>query len=234
MQFSLTNPKLNSLVTPSEETESIIHVWSNDIGVGISTFFFAASLSKLSQGKKVIYISTKSLFKTERFQQLMQFYTPFDPYNFLLYHPTSFAQQIEIIMNLEFLILEELRLLKKSSIGLIVLDGASILRHLELKSEEHNQKSLRVYNTTIATLEFIRTTYLIPILISNRAVIRIKDDKIISQPASNIVMEYWTKIRIKLERTDTPSLRNIKLEKHPTAQNLPIQIQTELTESGFI
>ncbi|MBN2157310.1 MAG: hypothetical protein JW776_14790 [Candidatus Lokiarchaeota archaeon] len=230
----MTNPKLNSLVTPSEETESIIHVWSNDIGVGISTFFFAASLSKLSQGKKVIYISTKSLFKTERFQQLMQFYTPFDPYNFLLYHPTSFAQQIEIIMNLEFLILEELRLLKKSSIGLIVLDGASILRHLELKSEEHNQKSLRVYNTTIATLEFIRTTYLIPILISNRAVIRIKDDKIISQPASNIVMEYWTKIRIKLERTDTPSLRNIKLEKHPTAQNLPIQIQTELTESGFI
>ena len=179
MQFSLTNQKLNSLVSSTDELASIIHIWG-DIGVGKSTLCYSAALSTLAQEKKVIYISTKSHFKTARFQQISNNYPQFNEYNFLLYTPTTFSQQTEIIMNLEFLILEEIRQLKKSSIGLIILDSVSILWHLEMKSDALNQKTLRALNTLVATMDHIRRMYNIPILITNRSVIRTQNTIAIS------------------------------------------------------
>jgi RecA/RadA recombinase len=219
-------------VSSTDELASIIHIWG-DVGTGKTTLCYAAALSTLVQKKKVIYISTKPKFKDGRFEEMMQNYPEFDEYNFLLYTPSTFSQQTEIIMNLEFLILEEIQQLKKTSIGLIVLDSASILRHLEMKSESINQKTLRTLNTTIATLDYIRRTYTIPILVTNRHVIRIKNDRNVVQPASNAVMKFWAKIRLKIQRTDSPAIRDIVLENHPTHQNLPYRIQSKLKESGF-
>ena len=232
MQFSLTNKKLNSLVSSADELASIIHIWG-DIGVGKTTLCYAASLSKLAQGKKVIYISTKAYFKESRFTEISSHYPSYDKYNFLLYTPSTFSQQTEILMNLEFLILEEIKHLQKTSIGLIVVDGVSILRNIEMGSEAKNNKTLRTLITTIATLDFIRRTYNIPILITNRPVIRVTDNRNVAQPASNVVMEFWGKTKIKIERTEVPTMREILLEHHPTQQNLPIRIQSHLTNSGF-
>ncbi len=234
MQFSVSNSILNSWISSSEETASIIHIWGDDIGVGKSTLCYVAALEKLAKGQKVVFISTKSYFNTQRFQQLKQNYQPFDPYNFLLYHPSTFSQQTEIVMNLEFLFLEEIKKFNKTNIGLIILDGASILRHLEMKSEPQNQKTLRVFSTIIASLDYLRITYEIPILVSNRSVIRIKDNQNVVQPASNAVMQYWGKISLKLQRTEDPSIRRITLERHPEKQNLPIQIDVKLSDNGFI
>jgi RecA/RadA recombinase len=232
MKFSLTNLALNSLISSKDELASIIHIWGES-GAGKTTLCFSASLSKLAQNKKVIYISTKSVFKSTRFSQLVSYYSPFDEYNFLLYHPSTFFQQMDIIMNLEFLILEEIHQLDKSSIGLIVVDGISILWHLEMKSDPSNQNTLRSLNTVLATLDYIRRTYKIPILIANRSVIRMNDDKNYTQPASNAVMEYWGKIKIKIDRTNDPSKRSIILENHPNETSLPKIISVDLTESGF-
>ncbi|TFG19769.1 MAG: hypothetical protein EU530_05160 [Promethearchaeota archaeon] len=232
MKFSLTNQKLNSLVPSTEESASVIHIWG-DVGVGKSTLCYGATLSTLAQEKRVIFISTKSHFKTARFKQMSKNYTQFNEYNFLLYTPTTFAQQAEIIMNLEFLILEEIRHLKKTSIGLIVLDSVSILWHLEMKSDALYQNTLRALNTLIATMDHIRRMYQIPILITNRSVIRTQNNRNFTQPASNAVMEYWGKTKLKIERVENPAIREIILESHPTRQNLPESIFAELTDSGF-
>jgi hypothetical protein len=64
-------------------------------------------------------------------------------------------------------------------------------------------------------------------------VIRAQENRNISQPASNAVMEYWGKLKMKIERTDNPSIRDIILENHPTKKNLPIRVSTKLTDSGF-
>jgi len=232
MQFSLTNQKLNSLISSTDETSSIIHIWG-DVGVGKSTLCYGAALSTLAQEKKVIFISTKSHFKSTRFQQISKKYPQIDEYNFLLYSPTTFSQQTEIIMNLEFLILEEIRQFKKTSIGLIVLDSVSILWHLEMKSDALNQKTLRALNTLVATLDYIRRKYNIPVLITNRSVIRTQNNRNIPQPASNAVMEYWGKVKIKIERTVSPAVRDIILESHPAQKNLPLRISTKLNDSGF-
>ena len=221
LQFSLSNKQINSLISQTDELASIIHIWG-DIGVGKTTLCYAAALSILAEGKKVIYVNAKSKFKDERFMEMAKYYPEFDHYNFLLYHPTSFSQQSEILMNLEFLLLEELRQLRVISVGLIILDNASILRHLEMKSESFNQKTLRALNTTIATLDYIRSTYKIPIIVTNRSVLRMKENYNFSQPASNVVMEYWAKFRIKIERCDNPGERNIILENHLNNSNLPV------------
>ena len=137
-------------------------------------------------------------------------------------------------MNLEFLILNEINMLGKTNIGLIIVDGASILRHLQMKSEEYNQKTLKILTTAIASLDHIRKTYEIPILITNRSVLRIKDNQNIPQPASNSIMEYWAKIRITIERTLSPAVRKISLDRHPTNQSLPREVKCTLVEKGFI
>lgn len=232
MQLSLTNQKLNSFISSKDATASVIHIWG-DVGVGKSTLCYSATLSFLTQEKKVIYISTKSHFKDARFRQISKNYAPFDEYNFILYSPTTFSQQTEIIMNLEFLILEEIRQMKKTSVGLIVVDGVSILWHLEMTSDASNQKTLRALNTLVATLDYIRRTYDIPVLITNRSVIRPQENRNISQPASNAVMEYWGKIKMKIERTDNPAMRDIILESHPAQKNLPKRVSTKLLDSGF-
>jgi hypothetical protein len=234
MQFSLSNGNLNSLISHSEENKGIIHIWGTDIGIGKSTLCYAAALSKLSAGKKVIFINTKSFFNYKRFQQLKKYYPSYDKYNFLLYNPRTFAQLTDIIMNIEFLILEEFHAFQKTSIGAIIVDGASILRHLELKTDDHNQKSMRVFSTLVASLEHIRLSYNIPIILSNRSVIRIKEHININQPASNAVMQYWAKFHIKLERTEIPKERKIILEYHPNASSLPIKVRATLADSGFI
>ena len=46
-------------------------------------------------------------------------------------------------------------------------------------------------------------------------------------------MEYWGKIKIKIERTDSPAMREIVLETHPTQKNLPKRISTQLSDPGF-
>jgi RecA/RadA recombinase len=233
MQFSLTNISLNSFISSTDEIANIIHIWG-DVGVGKTTLCYSAALSKLVLGKKVIYINTKSYFKEKRFKQIMKFYPAFDLYNFILYTPTTFSQQTEILMNLEFLVLEELNRLKKTNIGLIILDSASILRHLQMKSDSQNQKTLRTLNTTIATLDYLRRTYHIPIIVTSRSVIRIIDKKNIAQPAGNAVMEYWAKIWIAITRTENNIIRKITLQHHPTRKNLPQHLNLELSEKGFI
>jgi DNA repair protein RadB len=232
MQLSLTNQKLNSLISSKDESTSVIHIWG-DVGVGKSTLCYSAALAILAQEKKVIYISTKSYFKENRFHQISKNYPPFNIYNFLLYNPTTFSQQTEVIMNLEFLILEEIRQLKTTSVGLIVVDGVSILWHLEMTSDASNQKTLRALNTLIATLDYIRRTYNIPVIITNRSVIRTQENRNFSQPASNAVMDYWGKIKIKIELTENPAMRDIILESHSTKKNLPKRISTKLIDSGF-
>ena len=73
LQFSLTNSNLNSVISSTDEIATLLHIWG-DVGVGKTTLCYSAALSKLAQGKKVIYINTKSFFKLERFTQLKQYY----------------------------------------------------------------------------------------------------------------------------------------------------------------
>jgi len=232
VEFSLNNNNLNEIITPLDEKEGIISIWG-DVGIGKTTLCFSVTLSALSKQEKVIYINTKSYFKEERFNQIMGYYSKFDPYNLLIYNCDNFRQQVITIMNLEFLIKKEIELLGKSRVSLIVLDSASTLFQLAMSTKEKNIKLQSALNTILATLDYIRRTYGVTILITNRSTFRFNEklDKTIEQSSISSTIDFFSKTSIKIERTSQTAIRFFIIEKHP--RNLIRKLTINLAEDGF-
>jgi len=232
MNFSPQIHELNNLISTTDEQTGIISIWG-DVGVGKTTLCFGATLKTLSDDKKVIYINTKSFFKSERFLQVKKFYPDFNNSNFLVYNPSTFSQQIKIIMNLEFLILKEIKMLKHSNIGLIVLDTASTLKTLEMSSNDVNNKMQLMLNMGLATLDYIIREYKIPVIITNRLIHQYNElsDESIEKPSNANSVNFWAKSSFKIERTNKAGYRLLILEKHP--RNKLKNLKLKLSESGF-
>ncbi|MHA1728442.1 MAG: hypothetical protein ACTSWY_06885 [Promethearchaeota archaeon] len=234
MEFSPTNKEINRLIIEDDDTRGIISIWGG-VGSGKTTMCFGAALSHLSQGKKVIYINTKSFFKLERFNQMKIAYPEFDIFNFLVYNPKNFLQQVKIIMDLEFLILKEINMLGKTNIGLIILDTATTLRQLDMKLEEYNRKNQMVMNSILATLDYLLDKYNIPVIITNRSIISFEnsEDIPVERPSSARTMNYWVKLSIKIERTRKVGERIVLLEKYAGTRSKLKKITVTLTDRGF-
>lgn len=254
MKFSLKNNEINSLITEEYDKTGIILIWG-DTGVGKTTLCLTATLSMLSTGKKVLYINTKSFFKQERFDQMKKFYPDFNIYNFLVFSPKTLNQQTKIIMDLEFFILEEIHLLGETKIGLIVLDSATTLEQFALnyevmskkitedsgpgvkkaiqKSREYNQKLQIILTSSLATLEHVVLKYSIPVIITTRSTTRFDEvtKETIETPINPKILEYFSKISLKIERTSHTALRKLILRKHPNSKLKAVN--GFLSENGF-
>jgi hypothetical protein len=140
MEFSLSSSELNELINEEDERAGIICIWG-DSGIGKTTLCFNAALSVLSKGKKVIYLNTKPEFKTERLQQIKEFYPKFDIFNLLIFNIKSYNHLILTVMDIENLILNEIKLLGKANIGLIVIDTATTLLQLTMNFDVIRKKN---------------------------------------------------------------------------------------------
>lgn len=218
MRFTPTNTPINDFISEKDTLSGIISIWG-DVGVGKTTFCFAAALNVLNYGKKVIYISTARKFEFARLKLMLGRYRGINMEKFVVYNPDTISQLAKLVMNLEFLLLEEIRFLGKTSVGLIVLDTATGLFHTSIKSGYDSilKKQSNQLNIFLAELDKLREKYRIPIMITNRSVSSIKEDdeKVVSHQASPKTMAYWTKTSIKLERLSTPGYRAVILVKHP-------------------
>ncbi|MBD3353120.1 MAG: hypothetical protein GF364_16685 [Candidatus Lokiarchaeota archaeon] len=231
LQLSPTNNNINELIPESELKGAFIVFWG-DVGVGKTTLSLCASLSVLVSGKKVIYINTRPNFKYERFSQLKSSYKDFNKQYFILYNAETAKQLVKIIMRLEFLFLEEIRLLGRSSIGLVVLDTATTLFHVEMKSKNFNEKLQGDINNTLATLQFLATKYNIPVIVTDRLIRTYNDSgNNNTKPANERTISYFSTHLLKIERTENAGERILLLQKNP--KNLPKQIRTQLIRTGF-
>lgn len=235
MQISSINSQLNDIINENEENKGIISVWG-DVGVGKTTLCLTFALSKLAMGKKVIYIYTKPEFNKERFFQLKSAYKNFDLFNFILYTPKSVSELLDVIMSLEFLILEEKRLTGHSTIGLIVLDTCSTLFQLKIGSD-HNQEMDTKLGMILATLDFLITNYNIPAVITSRMVSKFSDSEniYIEYPAAEKVVNTFAFFSIKIERTEQVGYRELIIEKKNSEQSFiqHIRCKVKLSQFGF-
>jgi RecA/RadA recombinase len=138
-------------------------------------------------------------------------------------------------MNLEFLILKEIETLKlpKSNIGLIVLDTASTLKTLEMRSDDVNNKMQLMLNMSLATLDYLIREYKIPVIITNRLIRQYNaiSDESVEKPSNANSINYWAKTSIRIERTNKAGYRLLIFEKHP--RNILKRLIIKLSESGF-
>jgi len=174
-------------------------------GCGKTNLCLLVSCSQAKKGKKVIFIDTEGGFSVERIKQLAGENYEEILKNIFLLGPTSFEEQKKMFLKL-------LEKVKKEQIGLIIVDGMSMLYRLELgeidKSEERDR--IMEVNREIAkqmrTLAEIARKQKIPVIITNQVYSSFLPEeqwKNGVERETNIVggdlFKYWSKCIIELK-----------------------------------
>lgn len=207
-------------------------------GSGKTNFCLLAAVSQSKKGNKVIYVDTEGGFSIDRFKQLAG--ENYENYlkNILLLKPTTFKEQ-------EISFYKLLKELKSSSVGLIIIDGMTMLYRLELAeaksaSEEENDKKVKGINSQLATqmriLAEIARKRLIPILVTNQVYseflseeeFRAGKERGVNMVGGDI-LKYWSKCIIELKHEK--GKRKAILHKH---RSLPEkEFSFEITSAGI-
>jgi len=184
---------------------SIITMIAGVPGCGKTNLCFLVACSQAKKGKKVIFMDTEGGFSVERIKQIAGESYEEILKNIFLLEPTSFEEQKKMF----FKLLEKVR---KEQIGLIVVDGMSMLYRLELgevnKSEENDK--VREINREVArqmrALAEISRKQKIPVIITNQVYSSFLSEEQWRNGAekeTNIVggdlFKYWSKCIIELK-----------------------------------
>jgi len=210
--------------------KGIISIWG-DFGVGKTTLCLQTAINNVRHENKIIYIYSKSNFPAEKIIKLSK--ESIEPLKNITFIQTeSFEDLYNIVYNLEFLILNNIKL-KKEKFTLIVIDSLTDFYRLGLNKEK-KEKNYNInfnLNQILANLSFLNNIYNIDILIVNEKVNKLINNQIIEVQSGGKVMEYWVSLNIKIERTEVLKQRKLIITKHPEIQN--IEFTYNLTNEGF-
>lgn len=198
-------------------------------GCGKTNFCILVSVSQAKKGNKIIYIDTEGGFSVERFKQLAG--EEYEKYlgNIILLKPTSFSEQEKAFEKL-------LKEIKNQKIGLIVVDGMTMLYRLELaeakkKSEQEIQKINSKLAKQLRTLAEIARTKLIPVIVTNQVYseflseeeLRAGKEKTVHMVGGNL-LEYWSKCIIELQNNRGKKKAIIKKHRSLPEKTLDFEI----------
>lgn len=210
--------------------KGIISIWG-DFGVGKTTFSLQTAMNNVKHKNKIIYIYSKPNFPAEKIIKMSKGSME-TLKNITFIQTESFEDLYNIVYNLEFLILNNIKLMKEKY-TLIVIDSLTDFYRLALNKEK-KEKNYNInfnLNQILANLSFINNTYNIDILIVNEKVNKLINNKIIEVQSGGKVMEYWVSLNIKIERTEILKQRKLIITKHPEIQNE--EFTYSLTKNGF-
>ena len=221
-------PRLNEII---ESPEGIISVWG-DFGVGKTTFALQTAINTSSQGNKVIYIYSKPNFPSVRIGNILKDNLKKVLDNIVFIRTTDFTDLYNIIFNLEFLILDNLKE-KANSFGIIIIDSITDLYRLEL-TREKKEKNVSLnfqLNQILANLSYLFETYGIEVLVVNELTRKSHNDQTEEVQSGGNVMDFWVSYSIKIERTERLSVRNLTVRKY--RENKKFELSSILTNNGF-
>ena len=210
--------------------KGIISIWG-DFGVGKTTFSLQTAMNTVRHENKIIYIYSKPNFPAEKIIEMSK--GSIEMLKHITFIQTkSFEDLYNIVYNLEFLILRNIKLTKEKY-KLIVIDSLTDLYRLALNKDKKGENFNLNYNLNkiLANLSFINNTYNIDILIVNEKVNKLVNNQIIEVQSGGKVMEYWVSLDIKIERTKVLKQRKLIITKHPENKN--VEFTYNLTKSGF-
>lgn len=203
-------------------------------GSGKTNFCILASVSQAKKGNKVIYIDTEGGFSVERVKQMApEFEKVLE--NILILKPTSFDEQESSFSKM-------LREIKTNKIGLIVVDGMTMLYRLELAEaiKSKQESKIREINSKLAKqlriLAEIARTRNIPVLVTNQVYYQFLNDEELragkereGRMVGGDLLKYWSKCIIELK--SDAGKRKLLLRKH---RSLPEkEMQFEIINSGI-
>ena len=221
---------------------------------GKTNLCMLATVSQAKKGNKVIFIDTEGGFSIERFKQLAQEDFQESIQNVILLQPTSFEEQIKAF----FALLKELNpsdftrqnkneqktneVARKGKIGLIVVDGMTMLYRLELAEARTNKDEAKIdsVNSELAKqmriLSEISRKQNIPILITNQGYSEFLSEEELRAGkkkefymVGGSILQYWSKCIIELQ--NDRGKRKMVLRKH---RSLPEkEMEFEILSGGI-
>lgn len=197
--------------------KGVISTLYGPAGSGKTNLCILAAVSQAKKGNKVLYIDTEGGFSPERVKQVLNEDKKLDKVleNIILLKAASFEEQKKVFQNLEK---------RLKGIGLIIVDGMTMLYRLELGDaiKEKEDEKIKNINRELAKqmriLASLARKNNIPVLATNQVYSdfvqegeeRRKEDKY--HMVGGDIMKYWSKCIIEL--TKQGKARRARLVKH--------------------
>jgi len=229
MQFPLI--KINEFLKSTKAKEGVTSLWGN-FGVGKTTLSLQTAKKYALNRKRVLYIYTKPNLPFKKISNVFETNLEHVLENDLFIHTTNFDDLFNLIFNLEFGVLDDLKT-KNGALNLIIVDSMTDLYRLELNRDKKGKNFILNYklNQMLANLVSLKQKYEIDILIINETSRRTLEGQTYELESGGNVMQYWVANSIKIERTDIAN--NRKFIMHRGNDNNSFLLNTTLTKHGF-
>jgi len=199
--------------------EGVITTIYGTPGTGKSTLSFLYMISVLKDGKKVIFLDTEGSFNIERVLQIANSQNfDINLNDIIVKKIFSFDEQIEIINKLDKII--------NKKIGLVIVDSLVMLYRLKL-GDEPRKINIKL-SEQLMNLNRIARMNNFPVLVTNH-LYKIFDTNKEQMVGGNII-EYWSKVIIKLSRGK--DVFKLFLEKHIN-KKAGITLNYTICKAGF-
>lgn len=199
--------------------KEIITTICGGAGTGKTNFCMCLAVSQAKKGNKVIFIDTEGGFSTERFKQIAGEEYEKALEKILIMKPTSFEEQWEAFGRL----LKELKNEKEKRIGVIIVDGITMLYRLLIAESKEDKRKIDEINSRLARqmrmLAEIARKKNIPVVITNQVYYEFLSEEESkagkareAMMVGGDIMKYWSKCIIELK--NDRGKRKAILRKH--------------------
>jgi DNA repair protein RadB len=220
-----SNSSLDDLLEGGFEKGCITQIFGSPSS-GKSNVALTLAVNVAKTGKKVIYIDTEGGISIDRIKQISGPYFSDVANNIMVLEPTDFLQQTENIRSIDVWLRKH-----HEEVNLIVLDSAVALYRVDDMKSYKLSKELR---RQIQLLSNLARKYDIAVIITNQIYNSFDDEGNNEVKAvGGDILEYISKVIIKLERGDETNQRIATLKRH---RSLPEgrQVIFSITSNGIV
>jgi len=181
---------------------------------GKTAFAIQCAVNCARTDSKTIFIDADGTFSSRRLLQIA--YRDIEKLSplIILFRPTTFQEQTNVIDHLENYLTEKA--------GLVVVDTITSLYRVELgASPEETFKLNRKLNTQLAYLAQIAKTRKVAVLITGQVRSTLVEEQINVEPVATRVLKFWSDIVLRFKRTGQMRVIKVFLEKHPKRKHPP-------------
>ena len=220
-----SNSSLSDLLDGGFEKGCVTQIFGSPSS-GKSNVALMLTVNVAKTGRKVIYIDTEGGISIDRIKQISGPYFSNVANNIMVFEPTDFIQQTENLRSIDVWLRKH-----HEEVDLIILDSAVALYRVDDMKSYKLSKELR---KQIQLLSNIARRYDIAVIITNQ-IYNSFDDEGNSEvkPVGGDILEYISKVIIRLERGEETDQRIATLKRH---RSIPEgrQVTFSITSDGIV